>query len=271
MKPFPRRASGIVSNHIGLDAGHGHLRTLMTGQRAHQPLRAGRTTSDAIHSRHVYVRHGLVVVKSRFQRILRLQRSGNRPAASANQEGNILQCLVRFAEDGYTRMIEELAQAHLARAVTRLPQRHRAHLHPRNASRARMVNPLLLLLIGRDCRSGHDKLADALAMVHGKPHSIPQLRNDLPFVEQFGFLAGQQGIDVHFSQNQVSVEIHGIGNVIDTVCVLFRCGGLAAPLGALHQHGSRRVQFFSQNGVRHTFFILEICHILSVFDHVAQR
>lgn len=57
-------------------------------------------------------------------------------------------------------------------------------------------------------------------MIHRKANRIPKLRNDLPFIQQFGLFPFKECVYIHFGKNHIPIQIRRIRNIVYAVGLL---------------------------------------------------
>lgn len=130
-----------------------------------------------------------------------------------------------------------------------------------------LTNILRRIYIGiwRHRRTREHELSRSIAMIDGKAHRIPQLRDILPFVKQSRGCAFQQPINRRISQQQVNLAGLRIGQVQHAFGLLLASGGFSTPLRATHPNCSHIGKLIGQNCVDNSFLI--ICHNMSIISY----
>ena len=172
-------------------------------------------------------------------RQLRAEHSG--PAAPAHRIDDVIQRQARRRPHRFLGA-QQPAQRHLAGGQSGLEQRHRPHVDARHPACAGVPRHV----VGWRGGTGEDESARPAAVVARPSEVVPDLRGDLPFVEQarLGALDQAPGLDAcKLDRIGVGVEQHFAGGSLPGRC------RLAAGAHSFHDHAGRRAEPLRQQTV----------------------
>ena len=100
-----------------------------------------------------------------------------------------------------------------------------------------------VLLVRRNGAARQDELAFAVPVVDREADRVPELRCDLPFVDQSGTSSREQFADVYLGKAEVLFLPVWIAHVENACRLPFAGGRLSAPLRPFDQNGSHGGEF----------------------------
>ena len=159
-----------------------------------------------------------------------------RPAPAADQFRQF-----RNRESGCLRTLhfslQQRAEGYSAGRMTGFKEREGAHSEPCQTASAGVSGHV----VRRNRRAGQDELSGSAPVVHGSPHMVPDVRLDLPLVNEAGDVAAQdrvgRGAD-HVPSVPVNVQPYLACSQVSGG------GGLSAGLRSFDHHGAHGLEPF---------------------------
>lgn len=236
----PLSATGIRGH--GLQA---RLSSHMPRQRRHHPTHQmwiPSTPADQLNINLAYLVKVSTIEKSR---ILRGDIHGARPPADHETLDNVNHAQISSRTRPKTRP-HQRRQRHYPGGMPGLVQRHRTHLQHSDTTRPRV--PVDIVVGNRRPRQ-NELSRQRPTLIHGVPDKVPQVRNNLPLIDQSRRLADEclLGKDLcHRAGAQILIQTHRARRMLKG------SGGLATGLGALNEYGTHHSQVAVQEAIEDT-------------------
>lgn len=106
-------------------------------------------------------------------------------------------------------------------------------------------------------------MSEAIFMIDGETYRIPQLRRNLPFINQPGGIARQKTSGADTSQSHILLHILRVVHIQDTPGMLLGSCRFTTPFGTFYKNGAATLQFKQQNLICYSTLIFHshICFI----------
>lgn len=108
-------------------------------------------------------------------------------------------------------------------------------------------------------------MSEAIFMIDGETYRIPQLRCNLPFINQPGGIARQKTSGADTSQSHILLHILRVVHIQDTPGMLLGSCRFTTPFGTFYKNGAATLQFKQQNLICYSTLVFHshICFIQS--------